>query len=246
MSFALVEQWIERQSLWRRASIDMEWIVVNDGKVPYNYTMGQIVIDRKPQPRELHSLCQNVITGLTVATGSLIFFIEDDDWTHPTYLERLWKAWDTSGGTILALGLTRALYYNVKLARARQCSNRAHSSLGSMAVDRKAIPAVKNIARCGNPTFDRGLWRYAKAHRWPTHLEENAKQPDGRWLHVGLKCMPGQIGIGIGHRSGGQPDQDHKLIKRWIGTDYESIKPYCAPCQRVDADTSKTSAVPKV
>lgn len=247
VSFGLVERWIERQTLWSKPGVTMEWIVVNDGKAEYQYKMGQIVCNRQPQPKEGFSFCLNLIMGLSAVRGDLVYFIEDDDWMHPTLLERLWQVWDRSEGKMLVLGFTHALYYDVRRLRARECRNSAHSSLGSTAIGAAAISATKNILRCNKATIDGRLWRHAKRSNWLRYLGKNEEQSDGRWLHVGLKCMPGEPGIGDGHRDGrGTLDADHRIIKRWIGIDYADVEPYCTPCQCVDANASKTSPVPKV
>lgn len=239
-SFALVEKWVTEQTIWKnRPNIELEWIVVNDGKTKYKYTMGQRVVLRKSVGKR-HSLCQNIIDGLKISTGDLIFFLEDDDWTHPNYLEHLWRVWSHSRRTIKVLGLTHARYYNIRYEKLRVCGNKEHASLGATAIDKSAVTAAVNAARCGVPTLDLRLWRHARSKKWPIYLAPDVLQTDGRRLHVGLKCMPGEKGIGIGHRAGGRVDKKRAKIKNWMGTSYADIKPFMSGGKRAHKDTLPT------
>lgn len=200
IAFSLLESYIARQS-YR----DFQWIVVNDGTESYDYTQGQEVVTRFPKPGEPHSLCANLLAGIPCVRGSAVVIVEDDDWLAPTYLS---KMAELLGEADLA-GFAPAHYYNLCTRRLRILRNERHCSLGQSGMRLATLPLLAEICREGRPSVDLQLWR-----RWSGSRKvcRDAK------VHVGIKCMPGERGIGSGHRSPrGTLDSSFRILRRLIG-----------------------------
>jgi len=217
VALAITQRWVLRAM--KVAGVDFEWLLINDGTLSYIDVPRCISqVRRDPTCDVRPSLNCNILQGLSMVTGDVVFICEDDDWFHPTYFKRLLKVLEDYP----LAGVAPALYYNVHYRRARAPKGRHHASLGATAFRASMIPKLKNACRCNKPFFDLRFWRqYRESHigKWQSTLLRNVKQKDGTFLHVGLKGLPGQRGYGIGHRNGGKQDPDLKLLKFWIGKD---------------------------
>jgi hypothetical protein len=208
-AFALLERWVARQTLQPD-----QWIVVNDGPVPYEYHACQDAVQRATKPGELHSLCSNLLTAIPLVKGDRIAILEDDDWLGPDYLNRL------DGALIEAelAGSAPALYYNVAHRRFHVNRNAGHCSLGQTGLRVSLLPTLRRICRRGNPYIDLRLWH--------SHGGSRLVIPSAG-LHVSMKGMPGTKGIGKGHaRRYGRPDPDGAVLLSWIGQDAQEYEPF--------------------
>ena len=206
LAFDLAQTWIERQTYcgaW-------EWIVVNDGSEPYRYRCGQRVIARVPEPGEGHSLCMNLRAGLAAVRGEKVVIVEDDDYLAPEYLETMARWLDEAE----LAGSCPAIYYDVRGRALRRLRNAKHASLGQTGFRQSLAPQLTELCRQGRPFVDLELWRHCAAKR---HLAAN-EAGKGHPLHVSMKCLPGEPGIGMGHRMrSAQPDADFALLRAMIG-----------------------------
>ena len=205
--FALAERWFRAQTF--RGNV--QWIVVNDGDAPYEYTCGQEVIHRKPVPGEGHSLPRNLLAGVLIARGDKVLIYEDDDWISPSYL----SIHDMALEDYELVGFTPRRHYNVRYNRWR-IKRTSHCNLGSTGMTSAMIPAFVKILKTKAfkraQTSDVSLWKIPVTQ----HRIENNRH------HVGIKGMPGEKGLGGGHREIGTLDQSPlHTLGFWIGADVE-------------------------
>jgi hypothetical protein len=230
-AFALTERWMRRQTAWDRVR---RWIVVDDGRGPPTpMTLGQEFVRREPRaddPPITATLNHLAICDRLAGVGpdDAVFFIEDDDWRHPEYLERMLEQF-SCGADAGLVGEGQARYYNVRDRTYMLCKNRSHASLtqtairGSMLEHWQAV--LRSIRNTDDPFSDVHLWR-----KWigPKSLLLDQPHP----LCVGIKGMPGRAGIGRGHRPGlhQTPDPTLQVLGAWIGDeDLEAYRPFCGP-----------------
>lgn len=205
ISFELLEGWVRRQTVQPN-----QWIVVNDGKLPYRYTMGQDVIHRSPRSGEGHSLPENLLAAIPHTHGDFIFVIEDDDWYHPTYIEEHVKALE--GGQDI-VGCKPSRHYNLLTRRFRVFQFEGHCNLGSTAVSKHGLRELHKVCR------DRADFR-VDVNLWPRVARKVIREnPTEKVAHVGLKGMPGEPGLGMGHRVnyGTRDMSDMPVLRQWIG-----------------------------
>ncbi len=214
--FGLAEQWIARQTY----KGDLQWIVVNDGTVKYEYTMDQTVIHRSAGIHEGQgSLAYNLLAALPYVHGDKVVIFEDDDWVHPRYLDMVDTVMDPVKGPHL-IGLTPSRHYNLKHRKYR-INRTQHCNLGSTSMTRAVLPFLRKVllakADAGVFTIDMTLWK------WQGRTQKLDNEPV---YHVGLKGLPGEPGLGVGHKDIGIPDKDLDVLRQWIGEDvkhYEDL-----------------------
>lgn len=209
-AFAMLERWMKRQTY--RASY--QWIVSMDSDpLEYEFTMGQVVVSRKEG--DGHSLLENLRAALPKVAGDIIAFIEDDDYYAPDYLKSLVAAFDDP--SVQVAGFAPAVYYRVTDQLWRCIGNKENCSLGMSAIRSSVVPAFLSMMERGSPFVDVLLW---KAPGLCKKVIDSAT-PEGLRYHVGMKGMPGTMGIGIGHRPEfpGRPDPTGKHLRDMMGDD---------------------------
>lgn len=212
LAFSMLEQWVARQTLKPK-----RWLVINDGTEDYTYTMGQEVVRREPQEGEPHSLNANWLAALKrLKKTEWVFVMEDDDYYHPAYLETVSKRCAEAD----LVGVSYDLYWNLATRKFRRMYNMIHASLAATAFNSKLYGLVKEAALAGSVFLDMHIWA---AWEGSSYLMDN-KAPDGKPLHVGMKCMPGEPGLGIGHQPDGSSDYAFLKLIEWLG--YETALPY--------------------
>lgn len=199
-----------------------EWIVADGGETPVRCTLGQKLI-WDPRPSGPLNLARNLVNALTVATGHFIIFMEDDDWYHQTHIEKMLdmvnrhpKAW--------AFGDSQQRYYNLPHVMYRTFNNLG-ASLCQTAIACEAIPMLlETILWCAEVRsygIDTTFWQKLPPHQWAIERTQTV---------VGIKGLPGQPGLGIGHRPHGinwRSDPFHRQLQEWIGLDiavYEAME----------------------
>lgn len=216
VGMALCERFMARQT---RAPD--EWIVADGGQTPARCTMGQThVIDSRP-PGPVN-FAQNLLNGVDRATGELIVFAEDDDWLAPTHLETLAEVAERGYRLIGTEDVQR--YHNVA-HRCYRLMNNVGASLCQTAIRRELVPLFRRTVQdcmCrGSYGIDTTFWRAARNDWSFTH----------RMTVVGIKGLPGRVGLGVGHRPDARwtPDPDLAQLRAWIGEDADLYAAFRLP-----------------
>jgi glycosyltransferase involved in cell wall biosynthesis len=208
VAFALTEAFMGRQT--RQPD---EWIVADGGRTPLTCTRGQrhvLGAAINPGPE---NFAANVLRAVDAATGDLIVVIEDDDWYHPTHIEQLVARFDHP--KVLIAGDDDQRYYNV----ARRCWRVFQNKGGCFcqtAFRRDLIPTLRAVTReCEarrSYGVDTKFWASVPMEQWSLRRDHTV---------VGIKGLPGQAGLGIGHRPNHQWNADPTLehLRQWVGDD---------------------------
>jgi len=224
-AFNLLREWVVRQTY----KGDMQWLVVTDGKLD-GYDFDSPLIDlavRKPKKGEFHSHISNIHYAVPRVKGDPVLFMEDDDWYAPNYIEdRL-----SSMEGVLVSGVTPPLYYHVGLRRAKKLSkNKVFAPLSTTTMRAEVLPLLDEVAHKREARkrlmVDSRFWtRRLVEDDVPRRITHQSPPDDV--IFVGMKGMPGQPGIGIGHRKrspGNDPEME--TLRKWIGEDAERYAKY--------------------
>ncbi len=205
-AFSLVQKWMIGQTV--RPD---EWIVVDDGKNPMPFDW---VTRRDPQPDDpQHTMLLNLKTALPLVRGEYVFFIEDDEYYAPTYIEQMLERLKN----FELVGIGRSKYYHVPTRGYKQHQNMDHASLAQTAC-RKSFLTTINSLLDGDSFLDIRIWKAGSGLIF--HDDKGS-------LYCGMKGMPGREGIGYGHKR--KPyayiDQDLSVLRSWVA-DYQDYLPY--------------------
>jgi len=208
-AFDLAVVWMRRQTF----DGNVRWIIVNDVDVdfiappmPENWRCEVLTPEPRWQPGE-NTQARNLLAALEiVGPDERVVMIEDDDHYSPDWLETVDQMLDKAE----LVGETMARYYNVSQHRFRQIENCSHSSMCSTALRGSAIGRLRAECRRKNKFIDMHLWRKHKSK----HLFSGHRV-------VGIKGLPGRLGIGSGHHNNfrGEQDQNGAVLRLWIGAD---------------------------
>lgn len=231
----LLGQWMRRQT--RQPE---EWIVADGGRRAAQFFRTNGVDpyilhlwDQSVLPGVLNFL-DNLERGLAAATGDLIVIMEDDDWYDRTHLEMIEAQLTEPGITIAGDGQQR--YYNLAKRRYRLMQNKGASlcqtgfrrelrlPLLHVIADQRARVTSGNLREARRAIgVDYYFWHAVPRQHWSLHSTSTV---------VGMKGLPGQPGLGIGHRpaSGWTPDPDGAQLARWV--DGEALALYQALMDR--------------
>lgn len=207
-AFANCQRWMARQTYDK----PVRWIIVDDGQEPQeiNFDKPQWLIDvlrpepfwsgQNTQPRNLQAAL-NVIHGDTK-----VVIIEDDDWYAPDWLSVVAEALDKHE----LVGEKIPNYYNVTQRVWRQFTDAKHASLCATGMRGAALNTFRSVCRPAIQFIDVLLWQ---AH-------SNQSLIPGRRV-IGIKGLAGRKGIGVGHstRFQGQQDPSGEVLKDWLGED---------------------------
>lgn len=233
--FALCARWMGQQDY----KGTVLWVIVDDGEpkstdtVTKEFREGWEILKIYPTPvweegqntqgRNMRAGLRAVKNTLTKDTCEAVFIIEDDDYYTPGYLTGMMDK--KNGAKIWGEG--RTIYYNVRYRRWITNGNKTWSSLFQTAFDYGYIDNV--IKLCYEKFIDLAIFGalgYAKnKNRIPDPLIFDYEQP----LSVGIKGMPGRMGIGAGHRLmkiGMEDDISMIKLKSLTGIDYEAYRHY--------------------
>lgn len=217
-AFALCEKWMGRQTAFK--VFPFEWIVVDDGPVPINCTMGQTYVRGPKQWEEgINTHRYNMDAALEKVRGDYIFVIEDDDFYTPEYIETMIDLMRF----VPVVGEGTAKYYNLKIPGYKEMRNREHASLCQTALRSTHKDLLYKAVHSGELYFDIHLWRTVIDSKIPSILVNDTA------LCIGMKGLPGRTGIGAGHKKEKRDyylDAGGRKLKEWLGSDaqyYESF-----------------------
>lgn len=248
-AFGLCASYLARQTRKGPAT----WIVVDDGRQPLfrepnPHPFGMPIWEIPPPtdwpkdkrdnwtatyireaPAAGMTLARNLMAALPHCREGIVAVVEDDDWYHPGYLERLERELEDRE----MAGEGCAHYYHAGNRCWRVHPNLAHASLCQTgwrtSLHDRFLPVVRGCQ--GTSHFvDIKLWREAPEGSRKVWAPELSGGPGlFKPLAVGMKGLPGRPGAGIGHRmapASHEVDRDGKLLERWIGE--RDAMPYLA------------------
>lgn len=215
LAFALCEQMMKRQTVQ-----PLEWIVADGGAVPAHCTMGQTHL-YDPRPPGASNFANNLMNGIAAARGDLLVFVEDDDVYFPEHLERMALVADR--GYRIVGSEANMRYYNVA-SRCWRVFDNIGAALCQTAVRRELFPMLRaTVQESYGHGVDVKLWTAAGRNAWGFSYVMSV---------VGIKGMPGQSGLGVGHRPDARwmPDPELDKLREWIGTDAERYAKFKGDC----------------
>jgi glycosyltransferase involved in cell wall biosynthesis len=204
----LCERYIARQTVKHD-----EWIVADSGAEKATLTMGQIHLHR-PAPAGARNLARNVMDALDRVTGDVVIVVEDDDWYSAGHIERCLEGLQHR----LAYGCPTLNYFNVAHRCWISMKNRG-AALCQTVFRRELLPEMRAAAQTAHAANDFSI----DARFWAPRQS----MATGPQTVIGIKGLPGQPGLGIGHRpksSGARRwvnDPTFAQLRRWIGDDVE-------------------------
>jgi hypothetical protein len=205
---ALLERMMARQT--RQPD---EWIVADGGATPARLTRGQTLIIDQRATGPLN-FAQNLLNGIEAASGDLLRIAEDDDHYAPTHIETM-STMAERGGYRLIGSEEIQRYHNVA-HRCFRVMNNIGASLCQTAVHRSLFKTMRaTIQACmvrNSFGVDTNLWRSVSRNEWAFTRQMTC---------VGIKGLPGRVGLGIGHRPDARwtPDPALERLRSWIGDD---------------------------
>ena len=231
LPFGLCVEYMARQT--RRPD---QWVIVDDGHVALAETAADLqqrcgiadvqILRRAPRLGDPpHTLPINLLTALGRVSNARVAFIEDDDWYHPQHIEVL----DADLRAHDLVGCQGIVYYHV----AKRChrlmgADSPHSSLCQTGMTAAVFPMLRRICASIDTGFvDLLLWRGFTGTKKLTHLS----------YVVGIKGLPGRVGLTMGWRShqGYTPDPSMTYLESLIGTDVENYRAPAKISQRAAA-----------
>lgn len=148
-----------------------------------------ILVDYKPLSNE-NDLADRYRKGIkrsNEAFSDLTFFIEDDDYYSPKYIETMINLWRENGRPSL-FGLAETTYYHIGINKYKKIF---HDGRASMFQTMISGDFYMNLKEFGNKNFDVNLWHNYKGNKKTSNLFNK--------IAMGIKHGTGICG-GIGHR----------------------------------------------
>ncbi len=218
VAFALLETWMARQT--RQPD---EWIVSDGGTIPVVCRQGQRHL-HAPMPPGAGNFAANLLRALDAVTGDVVIVAEDDDWYAPTHLETLASQLAESG--VVMAGDDQQRYYNIRQRKWRLFNNRG-ASLCQTGFHASVIPTVRAVIQECRTKQTYGV----DGALWARH-PDTVKSLKRSHTVLGIKGLPGQVGLGIGHRpqAGWTPDRTGQQLRAWIGADADRYLSLSAAC----------------
>ena len=214
----LLERWIARQT-----QPPDEWIIADGGRREAATILhGQRHLYDDSVPPGVANFHANLERGIRAATGDLIIIMEDDDWYADTHIATMLAQLSRPGITIA--GDDQQRYYNLDHRCWRLMQNKG-AALAQTGFHRALIPAflaviagrraqvdsADPVQRCRAIGVDAFLWQSQPREAWCLERTETV---------VGIKGLPGQAGLGMGHRprvAQWTPDPDGTQLAAWVG-----------------------------
>ena len=202
--------YIERQT----TNKPIQWIIADDSeiKIPYEELVlsrnGSETshIGRKYPGDKTKSFRGNLLNCLSLIKYTRILVFEDDDWYSPEYCKIYYDALTSNQ----LFGEGPARYYNVRTRRYRILGNAKRASFCQTALRSEIIDKLYVSCQRNSAFVDARLWN-----------KDCKKFVSQAACHcVGIKGIPGRLGIGMGHRCKSFTlDKEWKILEKWIGID---------------------------
>lgn len=217
-AFALLKQWMINQVVEPD-----QWIVVDDGQIPLEDTEGFEYYRREPQPNDYkHTLCLNLALALTKVKYSKIIIMEDDDWYSPIYIDYMSNLLEKTD----LVGLGNLIFYYPSLKKYMEKGTVKQPALAQTAFKKEMIPILQDICKKAlnipdlhnKGLVDTVLWKY------PIDKSKKMIVYCDKYLTMGMKGMPGRIGLTTHHNKTNakyKDDVDCKLLKSIINKDFD-------------------------
>lgn len=191
----------------------VHWFIADGGQTPITPPPNCSYYRTTPHLHMVDNFKENLLALLDMSSSpkyEYLYFIEDDDWYAPEYVMTYLQAIDTK--KVALYGEGKARYYNVANNSYKVHENTAHASLAQTAFTPAAREQVRTcVAEATNCFIDLGIWK-KKGIRSYVHPRST--------VHVGMKALPGRLGVGYGHRRLFKDvDPDWKILRSWIGDD---------------------------
>lgn len=215
-----------------------EWVVADGGQVKASLTMGQ-THSWYPSPSGPINFINNLQAAIQLVTGDIVIFMEDDDWYDARHIETL--VGQLARPDVVAAGDDRQRYYNLEFRCWRTFTNTG-ASLCQTGLRRSELFAFERILqRCAaKQTYGADTWY------WQCVIQTGDFNLQRADTVVGIKGLPGQIGLGVGHRprSGWAHDSDGSVLRQFIGADADVYAPFAGVVESADrpAHTQETLA----
>ena len=226
----------------RQTQQQFEWMVIDDsdtsdallelGKIHISKACGIKVHPAMNEPlkdgislgRNIKEAFAKIEQGFCKRKPDIIFFIEDDDWYAPHYVETLMNGFVFHPDAV-AVGVKPAIYYHVPSGKYRDMGNSEHASLCSMAIRAEMIPLMIQCIDERPVGFDVLFWQRLRESNREYGLINGDEHPP----IVGIKGLPGRVGIGVGHRPDDSwliDDSGRSYLASLIGLDEQSYRPF--------------------
>ena len=173
-----------------------------------------VVVVRYPQEPGPRNFCTNVMRGLEYVNGDVVVIFEDDDWVPP-------DAHRTHGGRPRArrgpLGCRRSPAAYLQSDRGRVEGLQEHR----LVVGSDGDPACGGSGVAGGREDPVGPGKDRRGPGISGPPPERLKLIKTYDTVVGIRGLPGQRGLGVGHRPTPDwtPDPDWSKLREWIGDD---------------------------
>lgn len=200
-AFWLCAEYFHRQTIHQNKKISVEWIVVDDvndetlsNLSTPNYSIKFVNPTPKWTPDSSNTFVRNLKAALEQVTGDVVCFMEDDDWYASDYLE--WvvanHVIDNTGN--MALGESFSKYYNVYWRKSNEREYKTYAALAQTSFSVGLIPHLLHILDKYKDNHDMHFWLELPEETfsclYPTIFPHV----------IGIKGMPGRLGIGRGHK----------------------------------------------
>lgn len=191
----------------------IQWIVADDSQQPYllqnrfSDNIEIVHIHNQPFHDKARSITGNVLSALEHIRYKKILIWEDDDWYAPKYIEsQLLRLNDSQ-----LVGEGCARYYNIRKRMWRKCGNTKSASFCQTALRSDILYHLYVSCLKRDSSF-------IDARLWTKDVSRRVFQDTV--FCVGIKGMPGRLGVGIGHRptlKGFIHDPKGAILEKWIG-----------------------------
>ena len=213
LAFNLCKKWMDNQTVKPD-----NWIIISDGaSITADLPSYATYRDRARNVNEPeHTMILNLLEALKYVAGKKILIWEDDEYYSPKYIETMSKLLDTYD----LVGITKPKYYYLPTFKYHKHTNfKEHASFAETAFNASILPDLIDAAD-GDPNdsqyqfIDARLWKLCQERGRNTYLFDD----DMESLYVGMKGLPGSMGIGCGHVNDPwyKPDLGKAILKKWI------------------------------
>lgn len=211
----LCKYFIERQTY--KGSI--QWVVVHDQKDPLllESKKSNISVELHKGPRvwdeNYNTHRGNMETALAAVKGDYVFIVEDDDYYKANYIDYMLKVIKVAD--VKAAGIAAARYYHVGIPGYKVMFNLKHASLSQTVLHKSLLPELNKATSSGELYFDIEFWNLLHKNNHHNLLIEHTP------ISVGMKGMPGRLGITPSHKEARDYMYDSGLVKlkEWLGED---------------------------